>query len=107
VGCAQVGAMLVSSPGTRTLRVIEAVHHEFIPANISEMGCVDGTEYGKLVELRILPTSPDLPHVSLRDADGGWRSGDLYEEVEPGKYIYRGRDNDWIKTARAHIIDAP
>src|SRR5882757_7329259 len=53
---------------------------------------------GRLLELVVLSDSGDCPDVSLRHADGHFHTGDLFTEVEPGKYIYRGRNDDWIKT---------
>jgi hypothetical protein len=58
--------------------------------------------------LNILPDSPDLPAPELCTADGGWKSGDLFEEVEVGEgmgYIFRGREDDWIKSFWSEKID--
>lgn len=52
----------------------------------------------RLLELVILAQSPDCPHPSLRNSDGNFHTGDLFQEVQPGHYIYRGRNDDWIKT---------
>jgi len=52
---------------------------------------------GKLLEFVVLSDSGDCPDVSLRSADGHFYTGDLFIEVEPGKYLSRGRKNDWIK----------
>jgi hypothetical protein len=95
--------MLTSSRKDRRLHVLEGIQHQFIPAQTTS---INGNEYRKLVEFCILPGSPDLPHSSLCNPDGGWRSGDLFEKVAPGKYIFRGRDDDWIKTYWADKIDA-
>jgi len=52
---------------------------------------------GPLLELVVLSESGDCPHVSLRSADGHFHTGDLFLEVEPGKYLSQGRRDDWIK----------
>lgn len=51
----------------------------------------------RLSELVVLSSSPDCPHYSLRGADGHFHTGDFFTEVKPGKYIFCGRDDDWIK----------
>ncbi|KZP27584.1 acetyl-CoA synthetase-like protein [Athelia psychrophila] len=101
-GSTEAGEMLTSSFGDRRLQVLEATKYEFTPADITSVG---GNEYASLLEFRILPDSPDIPHPSLCDADGGWRSGDLFEELEPGKYLFRGRDDDWLQSFWAEKID--
>ena len=52
---------------------------------------------GQLLELVVLSNSSDCPDVSLRSADGHFHTGDLFLEVEPGKYLSQGRRDDWIK----------
>ena len=53
---------------------------------------------GRLLELIISSESGDCPDVSLRHADGHFHTGDLFLEVEAGKYLSRGRKDDWIKS---------
>ncbi|KZP19040.1 acetyl-CoA synthetase-like protein [Athelia psychrophila] len=102
-GSTEAGQMMTSSIGDRRLEVLDEIKYEFAPADITSVG---GQKYTRLLEFRILPGSPDLPHPSLCNADGGWRSGDLFEEMAPGKYLFRGRDDDWIKSFWAEKIDA-
>ena len=52
----------------------------------------------QLLEFVVLSDSGNCPDVSLRHEDGHFHTGDLFLEVEPGKYLFRGRNNDWIKT---------
>ena len=61
---------------------------------------------GRLLELVILSESGDCPDVSLRHADGHFHTGDLFFEVEAGKYLYRGRKDDWIKSENSLRCDA-
>jgi acyl-coenzyme A synthetase/AMP-(fatty) acid ligase len=47
----------------------------------------------------ILPAGvPDSPHQSLFSSDGLYHTGDLFEEVKPGLYKFRGRKDDMLKT---------
>lgn len=88
------------------LEVLPNVQAEFIPVQTAIPGDIDGgSEYTTLLELHILPTSPDLPIASLRSETGGWRSGDMFEQVSPGKYIFRGRDDDWVKSFWSERLD--
>ena len=59
----------------------------------------------QLLELVILSESGDCPDVSLRHADGHFHTGDLFVEVEAGKYLSRGRKDDWIKCDDASRCD--
>jgi len=60
---------------------------------------------GQLLELVIFSESGDCPDVSLRSADGHFHTGDLFLEVEPGKYLSRGRRDDWIKSEDSSRCD--
>ena len=59
----------------------------------------------KLVELMVLAGWRALPHPSLLAPDGNFYTGDLFEPVGDGYYLYRGRKNDWIMTGVGHICD--
>ena len=78
------------------------VSYKFLPAGPTS---ILGTEGTRLLELWILPDSPDLPVPALRSPGGGWRSGDLFQEVEAGRYFFRGRDDDWINTQMGKLLD--
>ena len=97
-----LGQLLTSVIGDRRLEMLPTVSYRFAPVGPTS---IDGTEYSRLLELWILPDSPDLPVATLRTSDGGWRSGDLFEEVEAGKYFFRGRDDDWIKSQWSERLD--
>ncbi|ESK92811.1 amp- ligase [Moniliophthora roreri MCA 2997] len=60
----------------------------------------------QLKELVVLSDSGDCPDQSFRSPDGHFYTGDLFEEVKPGAFIYRGRHDDWIKMANACKCDA-
>jgi len=58
-----------------------------------------------LLELVILAESPDCPDSSMRAADGHFHTGDLFQEVRPGQYRSKGRDDDWIKSENSLRCD--
>ncbi|KAJ7575415.1 hypothetical protein C8J56DRAFT_1063654 [Mycena floridula] len=49
-------------------------------------------------------TADQCPHEWVRNRSNGYVTGDLFEEVKPGLYAYRGRNDDWIKTGRDHFF---
>ena len=60
-----------------------------------------------VLELVIPANSPDCPHPSLRQPeDGHFHSGDLFLEVVPGRYTFRGRITEWIKSSAGLLYDA-
>jgi acyl-coenzyme A synthetase/AMP-(fatty) acid ligase len=78
------------------LQALPGTSYRFVPIDSSEDESVHQSNAG-LHELVILADSPDCPGV-LRHADGDFHTGDLFQEVFPGWYIFRGRDDDWIKS---------
>jgi hypothetical protein len=52
----------------------------------------------RLLEVVLPPGKYDSPHPSLFGQDDLYHTGDLFEEVEPGFYVFRGRTGDWLKT---------
>lgn len=89
-----------SAPVGRLLHPLSDVDYEFVPLkgpSKTESGHV--ATNSQLKELVILSSSPDCPHHSLRSSsDGHFHTGDLFQEMLPGQYLFRGRDDDWIKT---------
>ncbi|OCH95760.1 acetyl-CoA synthetase-like protein [Obba rivulosa] len=90
----------------RPLRPIPGTQYRFVPVTSSE----DEDEYRnphmQLRELVVLSSSPDCPHPSLRRKDDGhYHTGDLFLELAPGKFVFRGRDDDWIKTENSLRCD--
>ena len=103
-GCSEASALLISvgghGPDASFLVPLEGTSYGFFPVEANDelstsvTTCQDSTR--QLSELVILSDSPDCPDVSLRHADGHFHTGDLFVEVEAGKYIFRGRKGDWI-----------
>jgi hypothetical protein len=83
------------------LRPLQGVSYGFAPI-VTASGHQTNT---RLLELVILAQSEDCPDVSLRQADGHFHTGDLFEEVTPGCYLFRGRDDDWIKSENSLRCD--
>ncbi|EJD03893.1 acetyl-CoA synthetase-like protein [Fomitiporia mediterranea MF3/22] len=109
-GSTECGAMMLSQrtsgPEARFLSPLKGLNYGFFsagPAPKSDDGVVCANS--QLLELVILSDSPDCPHVSLRKPDGHFHTGDLFLEARPGQYLFRGRDDDWIKSLNSLRCD--
>lgn len=105
-GSTECGAMLLSIGGTgsnaHVLRPIEGTSYELIdPASTAlpeESAPPQRNANANLLELVIRADSGDCPHPSLRQIDGHFHTGDLFLPVSPDGFVFRGRDDDWIKS---------
>ena len=121
-GNTEVGSMLVTSPSELGVQTASSDAHALTPVpgskylfvaidagTDSAAGAEAETAYanvnGQLVELVVLADSPDCPDRSLRHEDGNYHTGDLFVEVTPGHYVYRGRNDDWIKSENSLRCD--
>ncbi|KAI0684041.1 acetyl-CoA synthetase-like protein [Cytidiella melzeri] len=108
-GNTECGAMLVSAtssePSVRALQPISGTSYGFFPVAPSQSEAVHVDANSHLLELVILSESGDCPDPSLRAADGHYHTGDLFLEIAPGKYVSRGRDDDWIKSQNSLRCD--
>jgi len=111
-GSTECGAMLLSTGGSGDaamfLQSLEGMSYAFLPvASQSEAGPSQAEHpcTVSLLELVILAESPDCPDRSLRAADGHFHTGDLFQEVLPGRYLSKGRDDDWIKSENSLRCD--
>jgi hypothetical protein len=86
------------------LQPLEGYSYRFIPTTpaTSDSG---HQSTARLLELIIPSESPDCPDVSLRHPDGDFHTGDLFQEASPGSYVFRGRDDDWIKSENSLRCD--
>ncbi|KAG9314458.1 hypothetical protein JVU11DRAFT_5255 [Chiua virens] len=104
-GNTECGAMLLSIGGTgrdaALLRVLPNTSYAFIPIDASS-GHQSSTQ---LLELVILAESGDCPDVSLRSSDGHFHTGDLFQELAAGSYLFCGRNDDWIKSENSLRCD--
>lgn len=87
------------------LHPLQGVSYGFFPTEKSASLESNHQSTGRMLELVILAESPDCPDISLRHEDGHFHTGDLFHEVSPGRYISRGRDDDWIKSDNALRCD--
>jgi acyl-coenzyme A synthetase/AMP-(fatty) acid ligase len=99
-GSTECGAMLLSiggkSPSAQFLRPIDGMSYSFMPIDSGRDKGHHST--ARMLELVILADSPDCPDKTLRHEDGHFHTGDLFIEAAPGSYVFRGRNDDWIKT---------
>jgi hypothetical protein len=96
----------IGGPGRNAplLQQFEGYSYRFIPTTpaTSDSG---HQSTAQLLELVIPSESPDCPDVSLRHTDGDFHTGDLFQEAAPGSYVFRGRDDDWIKSENSLRCD--
>ena len=85
------------------LRPLDGVSYEFVPVDSDESEGHQST--ARLLELVVRSDSPDCPDSSRRSADGHFHTGDLFQEPLPGCYVFRGRDDDWIKSENSLRCD--
>ncbi|EJF66994.1 acetyl-CoA synthetase-like protein [Dichomitus squalens LYAD-421 SS1] len=121
-GNTEVGSMLVtpasdldtpaSSNRTRALTPVPGSNYLFVPIDTeadstahAEAETVYANANAQLLELIVHADSPDCPDRSLRHEDGHYHTGDLFVEVSPGRYVYRGRNDDWIKSENSLRCD--
>ncbi|KAI9457728.1 acetyl-CoA synthetase-like protein [Russula earlei] len=109
-GSTECAAMLVSTGDSDMyLQPLDGMSYAFLPIAETETETETETpseeQSASLLELVILAESPDCPASSLRAADGHFHTGDLFQEVRPGYYISKGRDDDWIKSENSLRCD--
>ncbi|OCH95765.1 acetyl-CoA synthetase-like protein [Obba rivulosa] len=109
-GNTECGAMLLSIGGkdedSSYLRPIEGTAYDFCPTDPTPEGdAAYENVNARLLELVIRSDSGDCPDPSLRQADGHYHTGDLFLEVKDGCYVFRGRDDDWIKSENSLRCD--
>ncbi|KAJ3823060.1 hypothetical protein F5880DRAFT_1482940 [Lentinula raphanica] len=107
-GSTECGATLMSVGGTgkdRTLlRPLDGVSYRFVPVD-SEESEAGHQSTARLLEFVVSSESGDCPDRSLCGPDGNFRTGDLFQEVTPGCYVSRGRNDDWIKSENSLRCD--
>jgi acyl-coenzyme A synthetase/AMP-(fatty) acid ligase len=107
-GSTECGATLISvggcDPSAPLLRSLEGVSYSFVPIH-PEQNEAGHQSTARMLEFIIRAESGDCPHPSLRSADGHFHTGDLFQEAGPGLYVFRGRDDDWIKSENSLRCD--
>ncbi|KAG6867720.1 hypothetical protein C0993_011966 [Termitomyces sp. T159_Od127] len=106
-GSTECGALLLSVGATernpRLLRSLDGFKYRFV--STASDAAVSHQSTARLMELIIPAESPDCPHLSLRHDDGDFHTGDLFQEASPGLFVFRGRDDDWIKSENSLRCD--
>jgi len=109
-GSTECGATLIpvgrSGSNAALLRPLDGTSYAFLPID-SKQSETGHQSTARMLEFVVLADSGDCPDVSLRAADGHFHTGDLFQEAAPGSgtYIYRGRDDDWIKSENSLRCD--
>ncbi|KAJ7492516.1 hypothetical protein FB451DRAFT_1218614 [Mycena latifolia] len=108
-GSTEAGATLRSIGGTEgnaaLLQPLAGTAYRFVPIGGEAEAEAAHQSTARMLEFVILAESGDCPDVSLRHADGHFHTGDLFQEVAPGQYVSRGRDDDWIKSENSLRCD--
>ncbi|KAG1761936.1 hypothetical protein EDD22DRAFT_980000 [Suillus occidentalis] len=108
-GSTECGAMLLSMGGkgqdAPLLRPILGTSYGFLPIDADAQIESGHKTSAQMLELVILSSSSDCPDVSLRSSDGHFHTGDLFQEIKPGSYAFRGRNDDWIKSENSLRCD--
>ncbi len=105
-GSTEIGGMLLSGSHEKNpalLCPLSGTSYRFDPIIPTQEGVHQSNAI--LHELVILSDSPDCPDVSLRHLDGHFHTGDLFQEILPGWWVSRGRDDDWIKSENSLRCD--
>ena len=101
--------MLLSVGGTgptaSLLCALDTTSYAFFPITSNQSEAGHKSTASQMAELVILSDSGDCPHPSLRASDGHFHTGDLFLEVQPNSYVFRGRDDDWIKSENSLRCD--
>ncbi|GJJ14663.1 hypothetical protein Clacol_008929 [Clathrus columnatus] len=91
------------------LHIIEAegCSYKMVPIDADQdTSSEDSVTQSHLLELVVLSDSMDCPDPSHCDPiDGNFHTKDLFEEVNPGEYKYRGRRDDIMLMANARKCD--
>ncbi|KIK99040.1 hypothetical protein PAXRUDRAFT_823210 [Paxillus rubicundulus Ve08.2h10] len=108
-GSTECGAMLLSIGGrgrdAPLLRAIPGTSYGFAPIDADHQLESGHQSSNQLLELVILADSGDCPDPSLRSGDGQFHTGDLFQEIAPGSFAFRGRNDDWIKSENSLRCD--
>lgn len=112
-GTTEVPLILTSARDSRTpssafMRPIDSRSIAFVPISSSGTpSSVYKNVNANVLELLISAASPDCPHHSMRQPeDGHFHTGDLFLEVVPGRYTFRGRIAEWVKSSTGLLYDA-
>ncbi|KAF9529512.1 hypothetical protein CPB83DRAFT_852255 [Crepidotus variabilis] len=102
----EMGYVMSTVPGKagRFVRPLPGISCRFDP--VTDASLQVNPDAPQLVEFVVLSDSPQIAPPHLRSADGNFHTGDLFEQQPDGSYLYRGRDDDWIKSYDSDRTDA-
>ncbi|KAI0351489.1 acetyl-CoA synthetase-like protein [Trametes cingulata] len=94
----ECGPLMVATLDSREpyLRLASEVKCKLLPVGLAHGEDPSATR--QLYEFHVSADSKTCPHPSVCNRPDGHVTGDLFEEVKPGCYIFRGRSDDWIRT---------
>ncbi|KAL4071030.1 hypothetical protein J3A83DRAFT_4530563 [Scleroderma citrinum] len=108
-GSTECGGILLSIGGAgrdnRFLRPLPGASYSFVPIDAAGHPESGHQSSVQLLELVVLAESGDCPDISFRSGDGHFHTGDLFQEMGPGTYVFRGRNDDWIKSENSLRCD--
>ncbi|KAM0315632.1 hypothetical protein ACHAPQ_011536 [Fusarium lateritium] len=92
MGSSEIGLVMMNDSRETSgyLEMPPGTKYEYIPVDKLASG-------EQLLELVLPADAPNCPVPSLRSADGKFHTGDLFIEMAPGKYLCKGRNDNWIK----------
>ncbi|KAK7463694.1 hypothetical protein VKT23_005633 [Stygiomarasmius scandens] len=107
-GSTECGATLISvggcGPDSHLLQPLAGTSYRFVPIDSNEPQS-EHQSTTRMLEFVVSEESGDCPDASLRHIDGHFHTGDLFQEVSEGRYVFRGRDDDWIKSENSLRCD--
>lgn len=103
----EMGYVMATVPGKpgRFIHPLPGISYRFDPVTDTSLQ-VNNPTSPQLLEFVVLADSPQIPPPHLVSSDGNFRTGDLFEKQPDGSYLYRGRDDDWIKSFDSDRTDA-
>ncbi|KAH9848727.1 acetyl-CoA synthetase-like protein [Lenzites betulinus] len=95
----ECGPLMVANldSGESYLQLASEVTCKLVPVGREDDGS-SSAHSRRLYEFFVSADSKTCPHPSVRNRPDGHVTGDLFEEVKPGCYVFRGRSDDWIRT---------
>ncbi|KAJ7235106.1 hypothetical protein B0H12DRAFT_1076191 [Mycena haematopus] len=93
--------VLGNAPADRLLRLLPGGSGALIPYSLIEeanLTLTEESESESLWEMVVPAGAPDSPHPSLISEDNLYHTRDLFEQMQPGLYHFRGRTGDMLKT---------
>ncbi|GJJ14653.1 hypothetical protein Clacol_008919 [Clathrus columnatus] len=106
----ETGSLMVQSgddPNILHIIKAEGCSYKMVPVDADlDTSSDNSVTQSRLLELVVLSDSMDCPDPSHCDpVDGNFHTKDLFEEINPGEYKYRGRHDDIMQMANSSKCD--